>query len=40
MSVPIPLRGDFASAWLRGLAKKTKSAPQASAAAGCCGAMI
>ena len=29
MSVPIPLRGDFASAWLRGLAKKTKSAPQA-----------
>ena len=25
MSVPIPLRGDFASAWLRGLAKKTKS---------------
>ena len=28
MSVPIPLRGDFASAWLQGLAKKTKSAPQ------------
>jgi transposase len=29
MSVPIPLRGDFGAARLRGLAKKTKDAPQA-----------
>ena len=29
MSVPIPLRGDFGAARLRGLAKKTKHAPQA-----------
>src|ERR1700690_694103 len=29
MSVPIPLRGDFTAAQLRGLAKKTKDGPQA-----------
>ena len=29
MSVPIPLRGDFGAARLRGLAKKTEDAPQA-----------
>ena len=29
MSVPIPLRGDFNAAQLRGLAKKTKDGPQA-----------
>lgn len=29
MSVPIPLRGDFDAPRLRGLAKKTKNAPQA-----------
>ena len=29
MSVPIPLRGDFGAARLRGLAKKTKDAAQA-----------
>src|ERR1019366_8989072 len=29
MSVPIPLRGDFDAAQLRGLAKKTKDGPQA-----------
>jgi len=29
MSVPIPLRRDFSASWLRGLAKKTKDAPQA-----------
>src|ERR1700684_2995784 len=29
MSVPIPLRGDFEAAQLRGLAKKTKDGPQA-----------
>ena len=29
MSVPIALRGDFGAARLRGLAKKTKDAPQA-----------
>jgi len=29
MSVSIPLRGDFDSPRLRGLAKKTKNAPQA-----------
>lgn len=29
MSVPIPLRGDFDALRLRGLAKKTKNAPQA-----------
>jgi transposase len=29
MSVPIPLRGDFGSSQLRGLAKKTKDGPQA-----------
>ena len=29
MSIPIPLRGDFNAAQLRGLAKKTKDGPQA-----------
>ena len=29
MSVPVPLRGDFEAAQLRGLAKKTKDGPQA-----------
>src|SRR5882672_1953096 len=29
MSVPIPLRGDFEAAQLRGLAKRTKDGPQA-----------
>ena len=29
MSVPIPLRGDFDAAQLRGLARKTKDGPQA-----------
>ena len=29
MSFPIPLRGDFDAARLRGLAKKTKDGPQA-----------
>ena len=29
MSVPIPLRGDFNAAQLRGLAKRTKDGPQA-----------
>ena len=29
MSIPIPLRGDFGAAQLRGLAKKTKDGPQA-----------
>ena len=29
MSVPVPLRGDFDAAQLRGLAKKTKDGPQA-----------
>ena len=29
MSVPIPLRGDFKAAQLRGLARKTKDGPQA-----------
>ena len=29
MSLPIPLRGDFDAARLRGLAKKTKDGPQA-----------
>jgi hypothetical protein len=29
MSVPIPLRGDFEAARLRGLARKTKDGPQA-----------
>ena len=29
MSIPIPLRGDFSAAQLRGLAKKTKDGPQA-----------
>jgi transposase len=29
MSVPVPLRGDFGAAQLRGLARKTKDGPQA-----------
>jgi Winged helix-turn helix len=29
MSVPVPLRGDFGAAQLRGLARKTKDDPQA-----------
>ncbi len=29
MSIPIPLRGDFNAAQLRGLAKKSKDGPQA-----------
>ncbi len=29
MAVPVPLRGDFDAAWLRGVAKKTKDGPQA-----------